>query len=789
MLVTTEPSSSNDNGFEEVPDEDPEEEPDESDGNGDDDEEDKMDSGLNDSSQEVEFKGHDEDLELGKSKGVAFEVNDAERLPHDHVDEMPRLQGKEASKEARESLVKQDRDATHLNNKFLPSNEKEVVRNSLVRNHSGYRLLSNVQVSSEEKSSQSGDNTNLRSSSLITPQIRPRGQSSSVECEDKNKIPAISCKIFAKGRCPKGGSCRIAHKRDSVLNTSNTAKDDDEVVESLKGGLQVDAGLRQNAKKSKFSSPESMSSAVVGYPSLCSHFPSERNLLEEHEESQRSGKTSEDHKQLPLTRDDPSLILVNYMGDETVKQNISLEKCSIDASPGVRRVLQKSINPRIDDPTISSSSLIPWNSYLEEDYKQSSQVPSLNSNHHVHSDHMSRNKELVRGYGLVQNNIVPNHSLLSSSAGAASSIYGKHTSFAYGKCGAETSAHEILKSNPVCFDGHASPAFYNLLNSRSEHFLPSMCMPSLQRPFESSRTSPSQGSSPTRHYMLFDSGRGNFSSRSTSLPKTLYSLFYARPEPDDLPSRTATVDRMSYIRYAREYSWEPSVPFQPSFCLPPNLKSSSERQYDPLLDSIELPNVGDKSLQSSSLTEGVVVQNTSQINADSVGLDQRTESVFLDNSKYNHSLPTDAPSSEATRDFVAGKQNNILVTKDEKPLKHDHAVIASNAKEIRLDRSHGKIDGHKHKKESKEQKVFRVSLIDFVKELVKPYWLEGQLSKDMHNVIVKKAVEKVLSTLQPHQIPSTPQFVDQYLLTSLPKLKKLVEGYVSKYVKSELHSK
>lgn len=389
----------------------------------------------------------------------------------------------------------------------------------------------------------------------------------------------------------------------------------------------------------------------------------------------------------------------------------------------------------------------------------------------------------------MQNNIVPNHSLLSSNAGAPSSIYGKHTSFAYGKCGAETSAHQNLNSNPVCFDGHASPGFYNSLNSRSEHFFPSMGMASLQRPFESSRISPSQGSSPMRHYTLFDTGQGIFSSRSTSVPKTLSSLFYSRPEPDNLPSCIATVDRMDYIRYAREYNWEPSVPFQPSLCLPSNLKSSPESQYDPLLDSIELPNVGDRSLQSSSLTEGVVVQNTSQINADSVGLDQHTESVCLDNSKCNHSPPKDAPSSEATRDFVAEKQTNILVPKDEKPLKHDHAVIASNAKEVRPDRSHGQIDGYKQKKETKAQKVFRVSLVDFVKELVRPYWLEGQVSKDMHNVIVKKAVEKVLSTLQPHQIPSTPQFVDQYLLTSLPKLKKLVEGYVSKYVKSELQRK
>jgi hypothetical protein len=58
---------------------------------------------------------------------------------------------------------------------------------------------------------------------------------------------------------------------------------------------------------------------------------------------------------------------------------------------------------------------------------------------------------------------------------------------------------------------------------------------------------------------------------------------------------------------------------------------------------------------------------------------------------------------------------------------------------------------------------------------LKPTWREGHLSKDAHNTIVKKTVEKVLSTLQPHQIPATVESIKQYLSSSQPKMAKLVE--------------
>uniref|UniRef100_A0A2K2APY8 Uncharacterized protein n=1 Tax=Populus trichocarpa TaxID=3694 RepID=A0A2K2APY8_POPTR len=86
--------------------------------------------------------------------------------------------------------------------------------------------------------------------------------------------------------------------------------------------------------------------------------------------------------------------------------------------------------------------------------------------------------------------------------------------------------------------------------------------------------------------------------------------------------------------------------------------------------------------------------------------------------------------------------------------------------------------------ESKVLRHFRSVLIDFVKELLKPTWREGHLSEDAHNTIVKKTAEKVLSSLQPHQIPAAVESIKQFLSSSQPKMTKLVEGYVSKYGKS-----
>ncbi|KAL1096779.1 hypothetical protein V6Z11_D06G246400 [Gossypium hirsutum] len=87
-------------------------------------------------------------------------------------------------------------------------------------------------------------------------------------------------------------------------------------------------------------------------------------------------------------------------------------------------------------------------------------------------------------------------------------------------------------------------------------------------------------------------------------------------------------------------------------------------------------------------------------------------------------------------------------------------------------------------KESKAMRRFHAALVDLIKQLLKPTWREGHLSKDAHNTIVKKAVDKVFGSIQPHQLPVTFESVKQYLSSSQPKITRLVEGYIEKYKKS-----
>lgn len=65
--------------------------------------------------------------------------------------------------------------------------------------------------------------------------------------------------------------------------------------------------------------------------------------------------------------------------------------------------------------------------------------------------------------------------------------------------------------------------------------------------------------------------------------------------------------------------------------------------------------------------------------------------------------------------------------------------------------------------------------MEFIKELLKPTWKEGQMSKDAYKNIVKKVVDKVTGTMQGATIPQTQEKIQQYLSFSKPKLTKLVQ--------------
>lgn len=96
----------------------------------------------------------------------------------------------------------------------------------------------------------------------------------------------------------------------------------------------------------------------------------------------------------------------------------------------------------------------------------------------------------------------------------------------------------------------------------------------------------------------------------------------------------------------------------------------------------------------------------------------------------------------------------------------------------------GKVEESNSSKDEKAMRLFKVALVEFVKEILKPKWKEGQMSREVHKTIVKKTVDKVTSTIQGDLIPKTQDKIEQYLAFSKGKITKLVQAYVERFLKN-----
>ncbi|KAK9270557.1 hypothetical protein L1049_026138 [Liquidambar formosana] len=96
----------------------------------------------------------------------------------------------------------------------------------------------------------------------------------------------------------------------------------------------------------------------------------------------------------------------------------------------------------------------------------------------------------------------------------------------------------------------------------------------------------------------------------------------------------------------------------------------------------------------------------------------------------------------------------------------------------------GRVEEGSRNKDEKDMLTFKIALAEFVKEILKPTWKEGRMSKEIHKTIVRKVVDKVIGTIQRAQIPKTKENIDHYLTCSRPKITKLVQAYVEIYPKS-----
>ncbi|CAD6341465.1 unnamed protein product [Miscanthus lutarioriparius] len=177
--------------------------------------------------------------------------------------------------------------------------------------------------------------------------------------------------------------------------------------------------------------------------------------------------------------------------------------------------------------------------------------------------------------------------------------------------------------------------------------------------------------------------------------------------------------------------WETSVPFVPSFSFPDNT-TPSESQYDPFVDYVEPPKVGNtNNLKPSNISSNISSQHTNQY--------------------------ANAPA--------------CLIAPDRERSSSLDDIIKVKAYGRKKDAAYN----------NEKTRDFRFHLAEHIKELVKPIWKKGNLSKDAHRLVVKKSVEKVVDSIEPNQVPTTEELITKYIGTCGPKIEKLVKAYVDRH--------
>ncbi|XP_043715294.1 zinc finger CCCH domain-containing protein 55-like [Telopea speciosissima] len=205
----------------------------------------------------------------------------------------------------------------------------------------------------------------------------------------------------------------------------------------------------------------------------------------------------------------------------------------------------------------------------------------------------------------------------------------------------------------------------------------------------------------------------------------------------------------------------------------PNQTTWSQKPYDPMGASIESnrPDINDQPpLFSSSPVERNEV-------ADQMPL-KSSAPLSLKNDFSEETLKNESHESKQLEPLAAGE----VAEKNEVTDQRKKEQVNGYPEDMDVD---GRVDEEcKSSKDVKGMRMFKFALVEFVKEILKPTWKEGQMSKEAHKTIVKKVVDKVTGTIQGVHVPQTQEKIDQYLSYSKPKLTKLVQAYVEKYLKS-----
>ncbi|KNA12306.1 hypothetical protein SOVF_127100 isoform A [Spinacia oleracea] len=203
------------------------------------------------------------------------------------------------------------------------------------------------------------------------------------------------------------------------------------------------------------------------------------------------------------------------------------------------------------------------------------------------------------------------------------------------------------------------------------------------------------------------------------------------------------------------------------------LPSSGGEQYDPLFDSI---NPFPESVKRHAQKQDHAADNSD------IMLKLGSHHKVLDveeNSKQKVVGAVTATASLENDEFGETADAEVGAVENGSPSSpDDDADIAEGDIEIDQVKSEGR---SKKTKDSRSMKLFKVAVANFVKEVLKPQWRQGYMSKEVFKTIVKKTVDKVSGAMKNHRVPKSNAKIDHYIDSSRRKLMQLVEGYVDKY--------
>lgn len=195
-----------------------------------------------------------------------------------------------------------------------------------------------------------------------------------------------------------------------------------------------------------------------------------------------------------------------------------------------------------------------------------------------------------------------------------------------------------------------------------------------------------------------------------------------------------------------------------------SLPRSGGDQYDPLFDSIEpLSNSQRKNDHGQKL----------ELTSDSdpmVRFSGSNKPLDLEENDRHKEVGTVGSATSLDNDEFGETADAEVGAIEEESLSNPDGEATAGENEIDQ-KSPGK---SKKKKDSRSTKLFKVSIANFVKEVLKPSWREGNMSKEAFKTIVKKTVDKVSGAMKSHQVPKSQAKIDHYIDSSQRKLTKLV---------------